>query len=84
MRHLASPRFWELYDALPPDARALAEKNFSLLKSDPHHPSLHFKRIGKFWSVRVGNHYRALGTDVEEGILWVWIGNHAEYDRMLG
>ncbi|MGH9344132.1 MAG: hypothetical protein ACRD19_10260 [Terriglobia bacterium] len=44
MRHLASPRFWGLYNALPADIRALADKNFALLKSDPHYPSLHFKR----------------------------------------
>ena len=26
---------------------------------DQRHPSLHFKRIGRFWSVRIGLHYRA-------------------------
>lgn len=61
----------------------MADKNFLLLKSDPHHPSLHFKRIGELWSVRVGIHYRALGIDVEEGVYWVWIGTHAEYDRLI-
>jgi hypothetical protein len=33
---------------------------------------------------RVGEHYRAIGTDVEEGIYWVWIGTHAEYDKIVG
>jgi hypothetical protein len=84
LRHLASTRFWTLYTALPADVRALADKNFALLKSDPRHPSLHFKRIGDLWSVRVGDHYRALGTEVAEGICWIWIGTHAEYDRMVG
>ena len=60
---------------------ALADKNFALLKSDLRHPSLHFKRIGQLWSVRVGGRYRALGTDVEDGISWFWIGTHAEYDE---
>jgi len=69
---------------LPADVRALADKNFALLKSDSRHPSLHFKRIGSVWSARVGDHYRALGTDVDDGILWFWIGIHAEYDRMVG
>ena len=27
--------------------------------------------------------YRALGRDVPEGILWGWIGSHAEYDKLL-
>ena len=84
MRHLASPRFWALYQALPADVRDLADKKYALLKSDPRHPSLHFKRLGELWSVRVGDHYRALGTDIKEGIYWVWIGTHAEYDRVVG
>ena len=84
MRHLASPRFWALYHLLPAEVRALADKNFALLKSDPHHPSLHFKRIGKFWCVRIGARYRALATEVEEGVYWIWIGTHADYDRIVG
>jgi hypothetical protein len=27
--------------------------------------------------------YRALGVEVDENVLWFWIGTHAEYDRML-
>lgn len=84
MRHLASSQFWTLYNALPAEIRTLANKNFALLKSDPRHPSLHFKRIDVLWSVRVGDHYRALGTEVKEGIYWIWIGAHAEYDRIVG
>jgi hypothetical protein len=84
VKHFASERFWSLYGALPPEVRALADRNYSLLKSDPQHPSLRFKRIGKLWSVRVGLHYRALGFDVEKGVLWFWIGTHAEYDKLVG
>ena len=84
MRHFASPKFWALYNALPAEIRALADKNIALLKSDPRHPSLHFKRIDVLWSARVGDHYRALGTEVKEGIYWIWIGPHAEYDRIIG
>ena len=84
MRHHASSKFRAAYEALPPNVRTLADKNFKLLKTDSRHPSLHFKRIGELWSVRVGEHYRALGTDVEDGILWVWIGSHADYDEIVG
>jgi len=58
-----------------------------LLKADPFHPSLHFKKVGKrkqLWSVRVGEHYRALGLDKTEGVVWFWIGTHADYDKLLG
>jgi hypothetical protein len=35
----------------------------------------------RFDSVRVGAHYRALGVDAPGGVLWFWIGSHAEYDH---
>jgi hypothetical protein len=84
VRHFASAAFWRAYERLPPNVRALADKNYELLKQNPQHPSLHFKQIGRFWSVRVGAHYRALGVDVEDGVLWFWIGSHTDYDRMIG
>jgi len=50
------------------------------------HPSLQLKPVagGKYRSVRVGLYYRALGVPVSDGILWFWIGSHADYDRILG
>ncbi len=86
MKHLTLPRYWRFYAQLPQAIRELADKNYALLKADPQHPSLHFKRVGRvkqLWSVRVGEHYRALGRDRPEGIVWFWIGTHAEYDRLL-
>lgn len=70
--------------SLPAVVRELADKNYRLLKSDPRHPSLHFKKLGEYWSVRIGAHYRALGMEVEGGMNWFWIGSHAEYDRLAG
>jgi len=61
----------------------LADKNFELLKADPRHPSLRFKRIGKYRSVRVGLRYRALAVETSEGLAWFWIGSHSDYDRLL-
>jgi mRNA-degrading endonuclease RelE of RelBE toxin-antitoxin system len=80
------PRFWRHYRELPKEIQKLADKNFELLKSDPHHRSLHFKKVGKnrqLWSVRVGVSYRALGTEKPDGILWFWIGPHSTYDKLL-
>lgn len=84
MKHFASRRFWQCYEALPLEVRRLADRNYALLKSDPRHPSLHFRQVGRFWSVRVGLHYRALAVDAGEDVLWFWIGHHAEYDRLVG
>ena len=84
MIHFASPDFWASYRELPADVKSLADKSFTLLKSDPHHRSLRLKRVGEYYSVRVGLHYRALGVAVQDGISWFWIGTHGEYDKIVG
>ena len=83
MRHVASRAFWQAYDRLPAPVRALADNNFALLKADPHHPSLHLKKVGRYWSVRVGLRYRALAVEIDGGLLWFWIGSHADYDALV-
>jgi hypothetical protein len=67
VKHFASPAFWEAYSKLPANIRELTDKNYVLLKENPQHPSLHFKRVGRVWSVRIGLRYRALATEVEDG-----------------
>lgn len=83
MKHYAAPGFWARYDTLSTEVRHLADKAFELLKEDPHHPALHFKKVGRYWSARVGLHHRALGMPVSDGVLWFWIGSHADYDALL-
>ncbi|MDA0323555.1 MAG: hypothetical protein O2923_12690 [Verrucomicrobia bacterium] len=83
MTHRTTDRFWRCYNSLPVEIQRIADRNFELLKADVRHPSLHFKRIGKVWSARVGIHYRAIAVPEEDGYLWVWVGTHAEYDRVL-
>jgi hypothetical protein len=70
VRHFASTTFWQAYLVLPENIRALADKNYELLKENPRHPSLQLKKVGRFWSVRVGKGYRALAVEVETGLLW--------------
>lgn len=86
MNHTASKRFWACLERLPVDVQELAHKNFALLRVDPGHPSLQFKRLGggKLYSARVGLHHRALGLTTAEGVHWFWIGSHADYDRLTG
>lgn len=83
MKHHASEDFWACYDRLPPSIRAVADNNFQLLKSDPHHPSLHLKKVGRLWSVRVGLGWRALAVRDGEDMVWFWIGSHSDYDKLL-
>lgn len=82
MKHRTTKQFWKLYEGLPNHIQKLAEKNFELLKLDREHPSLKFKKIANMWSVRAGAHYRALGFDYHDYVLWFWIGSHAEYDKL--
>lgn len=60
MRRRANPKFWKFYDQLPEEIRELADSNYELLKNDSRHPSLHFKKVGRMWSARVGIHCRAV------------------------
>ncbi len=84
MRHIATESFWSRYDSLPANIQKLADKNFKLLKRNPDHPSLHFKHVGKgLWSARVGMKFRALAIPRDGGFAWIWIGTHAEYDRLI-
>lgn len=83
MKHFANPSFWACYKRLPVSIQQLADKNFELLKDDVDHPSLHLKKVGKYWSVRVGKKYRALAVEVKEGLIWFWIGTHSEYDKLI-
>jgi len=57
---------------------------YELLRTDPRHPVLHFKKVGRFWSVRIGLHYHALAVEQEGDIVWFWIGSHADYDKLIG
>ncbi len=82
--HRATESFWRLYGSLPKEVRDLADKNFALLSENPRHPSLHFKRIGEMWSARVGRDHRALALEHDDGLVWFWIGTHADYDRLIG
>ncbi len=83
MKHRATSRFWGLYHQLPVEVQQQADRCYQLLRQDERHPSLHFKRLGDFWSVRVGLHYRALGIEAQGEMIWVWIGSHAAYDQLV-
>jgi len=84
IKHYASPSFWDCYSKLPQDIRKIADKNFKLLKDSPSHSSLRLKKVGNYWSVRIGKKYRAIGIKSESRIVWFWIGKHSDYERIVG
>lgn len=81
--HQTTNRFWKCFASLSEPVQKTSKKNFALLKENPSHPSLHFKKIGKLWSARVGMNHRALAHEDDENFIWVWIGHHSEYERMI-
>ena len=81
--HRTTDQFWRRYRNLPEEVREAADKSFRLLKENPRHPSLQFKKVGAFWSVRVGLSHRSLAVEDESDLIWVWIGNHDEYEIII-
>src|SRR5258707_8288438 len=67
------------------EPKSQAYAAYRLFVLDPRHPSLHFKKLhDNLYSVRVGSHYRALGiTENSSLIIWIWIGSHADYDKLI-
>ena len=84
MIHHTNPDFWYCYRYLPQDIQKRADKAYELLSQNPHYPSLHFKKVGDLWSVRVTLDYRALAVEAHDSYVWFWIGTHEDYNKILG
>lgn len=83
MQHFTTPQFWQYYEKLPKHIQQIADSSYEILKENPRYPSLHFKRIGDYWSVRVNLDYRALGVANGGDVIWFWIGSHSDYDKLI-
>lgn len=88
MEHRATEGFWRAYQSLPLEIRNHADKQFALLKSNPQHPSLQFKKVGEsrgheVWSARVTLSYRTLAVKRSDRFLWFWIGDHESYEELI-
>ncbi|HVU26202.1 MAG TPA: hypothetical protein VHG71_00430 [Verrucomicrobiae bacterium] len=86
MKSKATRRFWKCYNELPEFAQRLAVKNYHLWRDNSAHPSLDFKKLsgrGERFSIRVGDHYRALGHKTGDSVEWVWIGTHEDYNKLV-
>jgi hypothetical protein len=66
-----------------PETQRQAHKQFALFEKDPFHSSLHLKRVGEFWSVRVNQAVRAVALRDGQAFYWFWIGAHREYERII-
>ena len=74
--------FWKHYRSLPVAVRELARKNYRLWSENAFHPSLRFKPINPpNWSLRIGDHYRAVGLFEGDEFVWQWIGTHEAFNQ---
>ena len=83
MRRRENPRFWACYNALPAAVRQLANRCYALLRQDPHHPSLHFKKVGRFDPCVSDGITGRFAVENGPDLVWFWIGTQAEYDRLI-
>jgi hypothetical protein len=64
--------------------QCLARDKFQAWLRDPFHLSMQFKLLGaNVWSVRIGDHYRALARRDGELVVWFWIGTHEKYNNIV-
>lgn len=86
MTSRGTDHFWKLYAALPADIKSAARKAFARFRENQAHPSLHLERLrsdDRAWSVRVTLNYRAVALRNGDDWVWVWIGNHRDFDRQF-
>ena len=83
MKSSTTEQFRRRFAALPKEIQQLARKSYRVWQGNPQHPSLHFKKVGEYWSVRISDQYRALGRIKDETMYWFWVGSHDEYERQI-
>ncbi len=83
MHSKASKSFWACFQGLSNELQKSAAKQYRLWLRDPKHPSVQFKRVQNFWSARITDNYRALGIEDDDTVIWFWIGNHSQYEKLI-
>ena len=86
MNSRTTKQFWNLYNALPLEIQARADKAYVLWLRNPNSSGLRFKQVdkeGPIYSARINHQYRVLGILQGDTITWFWIGKHKIYDRLL-
>jgi len=88
--HFPEPAVSEPSSAVPPTeppdydaflrAHVLSQP-LSIQRYDREDETIWVKRAG---ASNPAWRYRALALEVDEGLLWFWIGSHADYDAMIG
>ena len=82
-----TPSFWRALARLNRNDREAARRSFRLFVENPGHNSLSFKKLSghaDLWSARANLNVRAVAQRHGETLTWVWIGTHADFDKLFG
>ena len=86
MKSRTTSKFRRCFAELSPDIQRQAREAYRKFVENPHHPSLHLKKVHPveaIYSVGITREYRALGVQEADEIVWFWIGSHADYEHIL-
>ena len=86
MQSRATRQFWRLFSDLPIDVQRAARRAYQSFRSNPAYPGLQFKKLegeDSIFPARIGLEYRALAVMKKDHVVWCWIGNHSDYDRLV-
>ena len=86
MQSRTTRKLWRLFRDLPNDVQRDAKRAYSLFQANAAHPGLQFKKLegeDDIYSARIGLDYRALAVMKNDRVVWYWIGNHSDYDRLV-
>ncbi|MBI1870875.1 MAG: hypothetical protein HYS07_06765 [Chlamydiae bacterium] len=79
-------RFRKAFAKLPKEVQSQARDAYKQFKQNPFYPSLRYKRVHStkpIYSVRITLEYRAIGVQIENEIIWFWIGSHDDDAKLL-
>ena len=86
MKSVTTASFRKMFSVLPSNVQTQAKDAYLRFRDNPWHPGLQFKPVHShrpIFSARININYRAVGIIDDDGVVWFWIGSHADYDNLL-
>ena len=81
--HRATTRFWDSYNRLPEPVKKAARQNFGFFEVEPQASLLALQENRQVLVCGAGLNYRALAVKDGPDLVWVWIGPHDEYEKLV-
>ena len=78
------PRLLGVLPSAAPEVQQVADRAYEHLKKDPRHLASVQEGRSVLVSTRRCSPPRARRREASDGLVWFWIGTHADYDKLLG